>query len=68
MLALESNRVIRLRLTKLMRGGKVGRIEAERMVTEKLQATANAGVGLVAGASRRTEQRSGPRDYQSQNF
>jgi hypothetical protein len=40
MLALESNRVIGLRLAKLMRGGKAARREAERMVSEKMQAAA----------------------------
>jgi hypothetical protein len=35
MLALESNRVIGLRLAKLMRGGKGAQREAERMVSEK---------------------------------
>lgn len=51
MLALESNRVIGLRMAKLMRGGKGARREAERMVTEKIQAAAKAGASLMAGAS-----------------
>jgi hypothetical protein len=51
MLALESNRVIGLRLAKLMRGGKAARREAERMVSEKVQAAAKAGISLMAGAS-----------------
>ena len=51
MLALESNRVIGLRLAKLMRGGKGARREAERMVSEKIQAAAKAGTSLMAGAS-----------------
>ncbi len=51
MLALESNRVIGLRLAKLMRGGKGARREAERMVSEKIQAAAKAGASLMAGAS-----------------
>ena len=51
MLALESNRVIGLRLTKLMRGGKGARREAERMVNEKIRAAAQAGASLAAGAS-----------------
>ena len=50
-LALESNRVIGLRLAKLMRGGKGARREAERMVSEKIQAAAKAGASLMAGAS-----------------
>ena len=51
MLALESNRVIGLRLAKLMRGGKGAQREAERMVSEKIQAAAKAGTSLMAGAS-----------------
>ena len=50
MLALESNRVIGLRLAKLMRGGKGAQLEAERMVSEKIRAAAKA--GALAGASR----------------
>jgi hypothetical protein len=51
MLALESNRVIGLRLAKLMRGGKGAQREAKRMVREKIQAAAKAGASLTAGAS-----------------
>ena len=51
MLAPESNRVIGLRLAKLMRGGKGAQREAERMVSEKIQAAAKAGTSLMAGAS-----------------
>lgn len=51
MLALESNRVIGLRLAKLMRGGKGAQREAERMVSEKIQAAAKAGASFMAGAS-----------------
>jgi hypothetical protein len=51
MLALESNRVIGLRLVKLMRGGKGAQREAKRMVSEKIQAAAKAGASLMAGAS-----------------
>jgi hypothetical protein len=51
MLALESNHVIMLRLAKLMRGGKGALREAERMVSEKIQAGAKAGASLMAGAS-----------------
>ena len=50
-LALESNRVIALRLAKLMRGGKGAQREAQRMVSEKIQAAAKAGASLMAGAS-----------------
>ncbi|SCB55377.1 hypothetical protein GA0061098_10403 [Bradyrhizobium shewense] len=51
MLGLESNRVIGLRLAKLMRGGKAAQREAQRMVSEKVLAAAKAGTGLMAGAS-----------------
>jgi hypothetical protein len=50
-LGLESNRVIGLRMTKLMRGGKAAQREARRMVSEKLIAAARAGTSLMAGAS-----------------
>ncbi|MDI3562445.1 hypothetical protein [Bradyrhizobium sp. Arg816] len=51
MLGLESNRVIGLRLAKLMRGGKAAQREAQRMVSEKVLAAAKAGTSLMAGAS-----------------
>ena len=51
MLGLESNRVIGLRMMKLMRGGKAAQREARRMVSEKLVAAARAGTRLMAGAS-----------------
>ena len=51
MLALESNRVIGLRLAKLMRGGKGAQREAERMFSEKISAATKAGASLMAGAS-----------------
>jgi hypothetical protein len=51
MLGLESNRVIGLRLAKLMRGGKAAQREARRMVREKMIAAAKAGTSLMAGAS-----------------
>lgn len=51
MLALESNRVIGLRLAKLARGGRGARREAQRMVTEKIHAAARAGASLMSGAS-----------------
>jgi hypothetical protein len=50
-LGLESNRVIGLRIAKLMRGGKAARREAQRMVSEKLLAAAKASTSLMAGAS-----------------
>lgn len=51
MLGLESNRVIGLRMAKLMRGGKAAQREAQRMVSEKMFAAAKAGTSLMAGAS-----------------
>jgi hypothetical protein len=51
MLGLESNRVIGLRMAKLMRGGKAAQREAHRMVSEKMLAAAKAGTSLMAGAS-----------------
>ena len=51
MLGLESNRVIGLRMAKLMRGGKAAQREARRMVSEKVFAAAKAGTSLMAGAS-----------------
>ena len=51
MLGLESNRVIGLRIAKLMRGGKAAQREARRMVTEKMVAAAKASASLMAGAS-----------------
>src|SRR5262245_50529620 len=38
MLGLESNRVIGLRIAKLMRGGKAAQREAQRMISEKMLA------------------------------
>jgi hypothetical protein len=51
MLWLESNRVIGLRIAKLMRGGKAAQLESSRMVSEKMLAAANAVTNLMAGAS-----------------
>jgi hypothetical protein len=51
MLGVESNRVIGLRIAKLMRGGKAAKREAERMVSEKVLAATKAGTSLMAGAS-----------------
>ncbi|GMO35347.1 MULTISPECIES: hypothetical protein [Bradyrhizobium] len=50
-LALESNRVIGLRIAKLMRGGKAAQREAHRIVSEKMVAAAKASTSLMAGAS-----------------
>jgi hypothetical protein len=52
MLGLESNRVIGLRIAKLMRGGKAAKRESQRMVSEKMFAAAKASISLMAGASR----------------
>ncbi|WP_439370273.1 hypothetical protein ACRQ5Q_35575 [Bradyrhizobium sp. PMVTL-01] len=51
MLGLESNRVIGLRIAKLMRGGEAAQREAQLMVGEKIFAAAKAGKSLMAGAS-----------------
>jgi hypothetical protein len=50
-LALESNRVIALRMAKLAAGGKRARGEASRMVTEKIGAAWGAGVTMMTGGS-----------------
>ena len=50
-LGLESNRVIGLRIAKLMRGVEAAQREAQRMVSEKTLAAAKAGTSLMAGAS-----------------
>jgi hypothetical protein len=51
MLALEANRVVGLRMIKLMRGGRGARREAELMISEKIDAAFKAGASLMAGAS-----------------
>ncbi|WP_284260197.1 hypothetical protein [Bradyrhizobium iriomotense] len=51
MLAIESNRVIGLRIARLMRGGKAAQREAQRMISEKIFAAGKAGTSLMAGAS-----------------
>lgn len=50
-LALESNRVIALRLAKLSAGGSPARAEAGRMVSEKISAAWDAGVTMMTGGS-----------------
>ncbi len=50
-LALESNRVIALRLAKLSAGGYPARAEAGRMVSEKISAAGDAGVTMMTGGS-----------------
>jgi hypothetical protein len=51
LLAVEANRVIALRMMKLMRGGKSAHREAELMVSEKIHAAFEATASLMAGAS-----------------
>lgn len=51
MLAVDANRVIGLRIAKIMLGGKSAQREAKLMVTEKMAAAIEAGGRLVAGAS-----------------
>jgi hypothetical protein len=51
LLAVEANRVIALRMMKLMRGGRSARREAQLMVSEKIHAAVEATASLMAGAS-----------------
>jgi hypothetical protein len=51
LLAVEANRVIALRMMKLMRGGRRARREAEMMVSEKIYAAFEATASLMTGAS-----------------
>lgn len=51
MLGMESNRVIGLRLMKLMLGGKSARREARLMVREKVHVGLKANARMMAGAS-----------------
>jgi uncharacterized lipoprotein NlpE involved in copper resistance len=51
MLGVEANRVIGLRLMKLMRGDRSARREARLMVAEKLEAAFKANVRMLEGAS-----------------
>ena len=51
MLALEANRVIALRMMKLMRGGRHARREAKLMVREKITAASEAAASLMVGKS-----------------
>lgn len=54
MLAIESQRVIELRLVRLAWGGSEGRAEAQSMVTEKVNAAAEAMTTLMLGGSPET--------------
>jgi len=51
MLGMEANRVVGLRMMKLMLGGKSARREARLMVTEKVRAGFEANARIIAGAS-----------------
>ena len=51
MLAIDANRVVGLRVIKLMRGGRGARREAQLMVSEKIDAAFKASASLMAGAS-----------------
>ena len=51
MLALESQRVIAMRLAKLSMGGAGATKEAERMVREKMFAAGQAGIKMTTGGS-----------------
>nr|WP_091720230.1 hypothetical protein [Methylobacterium phyllostachyos] len=54
MLAIESQRVIELRLVRLAWGGREGRAEMQSMVTEKVHAAAEAMTTLMLGGSPET--------------
>ena len=51
MLGMEANRVVGLRMMKLMLGGKRARREARLMVAEKIRAGVEANARMMAGAS-----------------
>lgn len=51
MLSLEANRVVGLRLMRLMLGGRKARREAKLMITEKLDTALKANARAIAGAS-----------------
>lgn len=51
MLAIESTDVVRLRLTRMARGGRDARHEAQLMVVEKVSAIVEATVNLCGGAT-----------------
>ncbi len=50
-LGLEAQTVVALRLAKLSLGGAAAQDEAQRMVTEKLEAAAEAAVTLATGGT-----------------
>ena len=51
MLAIDANRVVGLRVMKLMLGGRGARREAQLMVSEKIDEAFKASASLMAGAS-----------------
>jgi hypothetical protein len=51
MLAIDANRVVALRVMKLMLGGRGARREAQLMISEKIDAAVEASASLMAGAS-----------------
>lgn len=51
LLALEAQKVVELRLVKLAWGGVEGRLEAQRMVNEKITAFVEASGTLMKGGS-----------------
>ena len=51
MLGFEANRVVGLRVTRMMLGGKSARREAKLMVTEKMEAALEANTRMMHGAS-----------------
>jgi len=51
MLAMESNRVIALRMMKLAAGGPAARLEAARMTSEKVSEAFGTAVTLATGGS-----------------
>lgn len=50
-LGMEAQTVVALRLAKLSLGGAAAQIEAQRMVTEKVEAAAEAAMTLAAGGT-----------------
>ncbi len=50
-LGLEAQTVVVLRLAKLSRGDAAAQVEAQRMVTEKLEAAAEAAMTLATGGT-----------------
>jgi hypothetical protein len=51
MLGFEANRVVGLRVTRMMLGGRSARREAKLMVTEKMEAALEANTRMMHGAS-----------------